>query len=174
MGEPLGPRHIIVVIVFLFLVALIVFPLAAWLARKRPRRVGLYFAIYSVCGLFLIRVVYLLSLASVGVGDARTYYRTVAELDQSEKPEAKRKLRVGGDVQPGSISKNGGETAFVLKQGELKLNVVYHGADPLPDTFRENAQALVEGRLGSDGVFRATHIQMRCPSKYERKSRAGA
>ena len=49
------------------------------------------------------------------------------------------------------------------------MNVVYTGTDPLPDTFKDNAQALADGRLGPDGVFEANKIQAKCASKYESK-----
>jgi hypothetical protein len=35
-----------------------------------------------------------------------------------------------------------------------QLKVVYTGSD-LPDTFREDAQAVAHGEVGPDGVFRA-------------------
>jgi len=47
------------------------------------------------------------------------------------------------------------------------LNVSYIGRDPLPDTFKDGAQALVEGRLASDGHFVAEQVQAKCASKYE-------
>jgi cytochrome c-type biogenesis protein CcmE len=52
-----------------------------------------------------------------------------------------------------------------------RLNVIYSGIDPLPDTFKDNApcQALVDGKLGSDNVFHATKLQAKCASKYEAK-----
>ena len=108
-------------------------------------------------------------LAIGGVADTKTYYKTIPELQQMGKDAQDHKLRVGGDVKPGSIVKNGIETSFVLHQGATTLNVVYAGSDPLPDTFRDNAQALADGRLGSDGVFRANKIQAKCASKYEAK-----
>jgi cytochrome c-type biogenesis protein CcmE len=108
-------------------------------------------------------------LAVGGIADTKTYYKTIPELQHMGKEAMDRKLRVGGDVQPGSILKNGAETSFVLHQGATTLNVVYAGSDPLPDTFRDNAQALADGRLGSDGIFRANKIQAKCASKYEAK-----
>jgi cytochrome c-type biogenesis protein CcmE len=57
----------------------------------------------------------------------------------------------------------------VLVQDKLKLKVAYTGADPLPDTFRDGAQALADGKLDKDGVFRAAKIQAKCASKYEAK-----
>jgi cytochrome c-type biogenesis protein CcmE len=108
-------------------------------------------------------------LAIGGVADTKTYYKTIPELQQLGKQAQDKKLRVGGDVQPGSILKNAAETSFILHQGATTLNVVYTGSDPLPDTFRDNAQALADGRLGSDGVFHANKIQAKCASKYEAK-----
>ena len=108
-------------------------------------------------------------LAVGGVADTKTYYKTIPELQQMGKDAQNHKLRVGGDVQPGSILKSGAQTSFVLHQGATTLNVVYSGSDPLPDTFRDNAQALADGRLGADGVFQANKIQAKCASKYEAK-----
>lgn len=108
-------------------------------------------------------------LAVGGVADTKTYYKTIPELQQMGKQAQDKKLRVGGDIKPGSIIKSGVETSFVLHQGATTLNVVYAGSDPLPDTFRDNAQALADGRLGPDGIFRANKIQAKCASKYEAK-----
>ena len=47
--------------------------------------------------------------------------------------------------------------------------MVYSGLDPLPDTFRDGAQALAEGKMDRDGTFHATNIQAKCASKYEAK-----
>jgi len=56
-----------------------------------------------------------------------------------------------------------------LVQNDLKLNVVYAGIEPLPDTFKDGSQALADGKLGTDGVFQATKVQAKCASKYEAK-----
>lgn len=108
-------------------------------------------------------------LAVGGVADTKTYYKTIPELQQMGKDAQNHKLRVGGDVQPGSILKSAAQTSFILHQGATTLNVVYSGSDPLPDTFRDNAQALADGRLGPDGIFQANKIQAKCASKYEAK-----
>jgi len=47
------------------------------------------------------------------------------------------------------------------------LKVEYSGIDPLPDTFKDHAQAVAEGKLDASGVFHATKIQAKCASKYE-------
>jgi cytochrome c-type biogenesis protein CcmE len=79
------------------------------------------------------------------------------------------RIRVGGDVESGSIQRAGSQVQFVLVQDKFKLKVAYTGTDPLPDTFRDGAQALADGKLDKDGVFRAAKIQAKCASKYEAK-----
>jgi cytochrome c-type biogenesis protein CcmE len=108
-------------------------------------------------------------LAFSGVKDTKTYYKTIPELEKMGQQAQGQRLRVGGDVQPGSIVKNGSRVSFQLHQGAETLNVVYVGSDPLPDTFKDNAQALAEGRLAANGQFEASHIQAKCASKYEAK-----
>jgi cytochrome c-type biogenesis protein CcmE len=110
-------------------------------------------------------------LAVGGVKDTKTYYKTIPELQQMGQAAQNKRLRVGGDVQPGSIVKNGAQVLFVLhaEKAASTLKVEYTGSDPLPDTFRDNAQALADGRLGPDGVFQANKIQAKCASKYEAK-----
>ncbi len=108
-------------------------------------------------------------LAVGGISDTKTYYKTIPELEQMGSAAHGQRLRVGGDVQPGSIVKKGPQVAFVLHQGGQTLNVVYAGSDPLPDTFKDNAQALADGRMGPDGTFEANKIQAKCASKYEVK-----
>ena len=108
-------------------------------------------------------------LAVGGISETKTYYKTIAELQQMGGSVHGHRLRVGGDVKPGSIVKDGTRVNFTLHQDAKLLNVVYKGSEPLPDTFKDNAQALADGRLGPDGVFEASKIQAKCASKYEAK-----
>lgn len=105
-------------------------------------------------------------LAVTGIRDSKSYYVTVAELKKMPDAHARR-LRVEGDVVPGSIRRKSGETDFQLQQGGVTLPVAYVGTDPLPDTFVDHAQAVASGRWLSDGSFRATGVQAKCASKYE-------
>jgi cytochrome c-type biogenesis protein CcmE len=115
-------------------------------------------------------VVSMAFLAWLGYGESKTYYHTIAELQTMPSDGMNHRMRVGGTVAPGSIHQLTGRIDFVL-QGEGKsLPVSYVGTDPLPDTFRDNSQALVEGRLDRDGRFVAEHVQAKCASKYEAAS----
>jgi cytochrome c-type biogenesis protein CcmE len=108
-------------------------------------------------------------LALGGVKETQTYYKTIPELQKMGNSAQGQRLRVGGDVEPGSIVKAGSQVTFLLHQDSHQLKVVYRGTDPLPDTFKDGAQALADGRLGTDGVFEANKIQAKCASKYEAK-----
>jgi len=108
-------------------------------------------------------------LAFAGSGDSKTYYKSIEELSQMGDRAYGARLRVGGDVANGSIQHIGRTTVFTLKQDSRTLQVAYSGIDPLPDTFRDGAQALADGKMDRDGTFHASKISAKCASKYEAK-----
>jgi cytochrome c-type biogenesis protein CcmE len=108
-------------------------------------------------------------LATAGMNENKTYYKTIVELNQMGNRAYGQRMRVGGDVEAGSITRVGNEVQFILTQEQRKLKVAYTGSEPLPDTFKDGAQALADGKLDKDGVFRASRIQAKCASKYEAK-----
>jgi cytochrome c-type biogenesis protein CcmE len=97
--------------------------------------------------------------------DSKMYYVTVSELTQGQK--ARHHVRVGGVVAAGSIERHGGNVTFRLSQDAQSIPVTYIGEDTLPDTFKDGAQAIVEGNYVANGQFRAEKIQAKCASKYQ-------
>jgi cytochrome c-type biogenesis protein CcmE len=75
-------------------------------------------------------------------------------------------LRVAGNVVPGSIERSGPNATFTLVELNKTLRVNYEGAEPPPDAFKDDAQALAIGTFGRDGTFHATQLQAKCASKY--------
>jgi len=114
-----------------------------------------------------IIVVALSCLAWVGARDSKTYYHTIPELPTLQGSARGARIRVGGDVAAGSIAHRDGGVDFVLTEQGQTLPVSYVGSDPLPDTFKDGAQCLVEGHEMPDGHFVAETIQAKCASKYE-------
>src|SRR3954466_845305 len=106
-------------------------------------------------------------LAYTGVQESKSYYVTIKELRGMGDGAYTKRLRVAGNVQPGSIKRSGTNMNFTLIENDQLLNVIYNGTEPPPDTFKDNAQALAEGHFGRDNVFYAKHLQARCPSKYD-------
>ena len=118
-------------------------------------------------------VLVLFYLGYSGVKQSMSYYQTVPEMYASGDAAFGRHLRVQGDVMPGTIVRDGTGMNFVIGTEQQSLKVKYIGTDPLPDTFRDYAQAVVEGTYGHDGVFTANKMQAKCASKYEKESAAG-
>ena len=105
-------------------------------------------------------------LAITGVQESKSYYVTIKELHGLGDGAYTKRLRVAGNVQPGSIRRSGTHVDFILVEQDLSLPVSYAGTEPPPDTFKDNSQALAEGSFGKDGVFHAKALQAKCASKY--------
>src|SRR5436309_12777477 len=116
----------------------------------------------------LVIVLTLAYLAYSGYQESKAYYQTVSELYASKEQAYARRLKVAGDVVPGSIQREGKVINFVISQEDQQtkkvqtLAVQYVGTDAPPDTFVDRAQAVVEGKMGHDGVVVATRTR----SKY--------
>jgi len=100
-----------------------------------------------------------------GFQDNKAYYVTVNELTQAQT--ARRHIRVGGVVAQGSVAHHAGQMSFRLSQDTKSIPVTYVGTDTLPDTFKDGAQAIVDGDYLTSGEFRADKIQAKCASKYQ-------
>ena len=130
---------------------------------------------YLRFGLAIAVIVGALSyLAFTGVQESKSYYVTIKELQGMGSESHAKRLRVAGQVVPGSIRRQGTSADFQLDEQGLKLQVAYRGVEPPPDTFKDNAQALVEGSYGSDSVFHAQQIQAKCASKYAPAANQGS
>lgn len=121
---------------------------------------------YIKFGIPIVVIVGALSfLAFQGVQESKSYYVTIKELQGDQDVHSKR-LRVAGNVQPGSIKRQGTRVEFVLVEEGRTLPVIYQGTEAPPDTFKDDSQALAEGTYGRDGVFHAKKLQAKCASKY--------
>jgi len=122
-----------------------------------------YLKFGSVTVLILLSLGY---LAYTGVQDSKRYYVTIKELNGMGKEAYAKRLRVAGNVVPGSIKRSGTRVDFTLKENDLTLPVSYTGTEAPPDTFKDDSQALADGSFGRDGVFHAKQLQAKCASKY--------
>jgi len=144
---------------------------------------------FIIGGLLLLAAVVVLVVTSLK-GNAQ-YYLTVDELLASPKGQYSN-VRVSGvvlgdtiqyDAQhqvltftianiPGddNVIEEMGGIAQVLHTASTdpsasRLQVEYH--DVKPDLLKNEAQAIVTGQLGEDGIFYADELLLKCPSKYE-------
>jgi cytochrome c-type biogenesis protein CcmE len=119
----------------------------------RSLKWGLLGAVVAAC------VGYLVYSAA---GGSSEYYLTVSEL-RSQPTTGN--VRVAGVVQNDVQKSQGGlEVQFTEKDGTASVPVQYHGT--LPDIFQPGITVVAEGRLGADGIFHASNILAKCPSRF--------
>ena len=107
-------------------------------------------------------------LAYAGFESAQTYYHFCHEVAAMGDQAIDRDMKMHGVVVEGSIERDGEiVSAFDLEYEGARFHVRYVGTDPVPDTFKDGTEAVVDGVLTSAGHFEGTHIQAKCASKYE-------
>ncbi|MFA5874387.1 MAG: cytochrome c maturation protein CcmE [Anaerolineales bacterium] len=139
--------------------------------------------------LILAAVIYLIVSATQSNAE---FFMTVNELKSKGNSLAGRSLRISGAVIGDTIQYDpqtmnltfeiahvpgdnaaiemGGGLAAVLHTAvtdptRARLTIVYNG--PKPDLLRDEAQAIVTGHLGEDGIFYADELLLKCPTKYQ-------
>ena len=139
--------------------------------------------------LILAAVIYLIASSTQASAE---YFMTVDELSAKGSSVVGRSLRVSGAVigatiqydpqtlnlsfevanVPGDnkeIDAQGGLAAVlhqaVIDPNRSHLKVLYNG--PKPDLLRDEAQAIMTGHLGEDGVFYVDELLLKCPTRYE-------
>ena len=101
-----------------------------------------------------------------GMKEAIVYFVTPSELKAKENLSADKFLRMGGMVVKGSLKKDLQTLTyhFELTDGTTTFPVFFKGLPP--DLFTEGKGAVVEGRIGKDGVFQATTIMSKHAEEY--------
>jgi cytochrome c-type biogenesis protein CcmE len=102
-----------------------------------------------------------------GFQSTTEYYLTIAELKaQGPAATAGEAVRVAGIVQDGSVQRSESSPIvhFTIADGGGSLPVVYQGL--VPDIFGPGIQVVVEGHYTSAGIFQASTLLAKCPSKF--------
>ena len=90
-------------------------------------------------------------------------YVTPSEVAAGKVPQGKA-FRIGGLVKEGSVKRQDMMVRFVVTDTVKEIPVAYTGI--LPDLFRDGKGAVVQGRLGGDGVFVATEVLAKHDENY--------
>jgi cytochrome c-type biogenesis protein CcmE len=95
------------------------------------------------------------------------YYLTLQEFNAQRASLINQPVRINAPLDKSSIQFDDKTLVlkFNLKDDNLVLPVVYKGVKP--DTFEQGESVVAEGKLGQDGVFQASTLLVKCPSKYE-------
>jgi len=87
------------------------------------------------------------------LGDTLTFFYGPADL-LARADATDRRVRLGGLVEPGSLTRDGATARFVVTDGKAELPVTFTGV--LPDLFREGQGVVAEGRLTPTGFVAET------------------
>jgi len=139
--------------------------------------------------LILAAVVYLIASSTQASAE---YFLTIDELKAKGSAVVDRNLRISGAVVGDTIEYDPktlnltfmvanvpgdnneiealGGLAKVLHEAvsdltRTRMKVIYNGAKP--DLMRDEAQAIMTGHMGADGIFYADELLLKCPTKYE-------
>lgn len=145
---------------------------------------------FMIGGFLILGAVVFLIVSSTAA--TSEYFMTINELNEKGSKVVNKSLRVSGAVLGDTIQYDAesltltfevahvpGDNAEIEAQGGLaevlhqatidpsreRMKVVYVG--PMPDLLRNEAQAIMTGHLGEDGIFYADELLLKCPTKYE-------
>lgn len=128
-------------------------------------------------GRFMVGLVGVAAVVSylvwTGVSETMVYYLTPAELIArvDEDPSFKDMgVKVSGKVVRGTYGRVEGQLLHRFQVQDLadeSKAFWVEFRDALPDTFTEDSEVVLEGRLDQDGVFQATILLTKCGSRYE-------
>ncbi len=91
------------------------------------------------------------------------FFVTPTEVFEGKAP-AEKTFRIGGMVKEGSIQRTNLTVNFVITDTAKDIPVAYTGI--LPDLFMEGKGAVVQGRLDSNGNFKATEVLAKHDENY--------
>lgn len=106
-------------------------------------------------------------LVVTAIGSAGAYYMTVSELLAARSQYQGKNVRVSGTVVENSVDYNAADLILKFSIQDTNGQLPIHFNGPKPDNFNHASEAIVEGKLGEDGVLYARTLLLKCPSRYE-------
>ncbi|MCS7101233.1 MAG: cytochrome c maturation protein CcmE [Burkholderiaceae bacterium] len=95
--------------------------------------------------------------------DNLVFFFSPSEVAANKAP-VQRTFRIGGMVEVGSVKRDGVTVHFRVTDTAHTIPVVYQGI--LPDLFREGKGVVAQGKLGPDGIFRASQVLAKHDENY--------
>jgi cytochrome c-type biogenesis protein CcmE len=120
---------------------------------------------FFIGGLLILGAIAYVTLSSFQTN--AIYYLTLKELNTQRGSLINQPVRINAPLDKSSIQFDDKTLLlkFNLKEDNLVLPVVYKGVKP--DTLEQGESVVAEGKLGPNGVFQASTLLVKCPSKYE-------
>lgn len=96
--------------------------------------------------------------------DSLTYYRGVDEVSKNMDYYSNHRVKMMGDIVNNSMNITGGIYSFDMGFNGTVMRVIYGGT--LPSSFSNDGRVVVIGTV-DNGIFRASEMNVKCPTKYE-------
>lgn len=127
-------------------------------AVRRPGRRLRYLVAGGLCAAAVV------SLVFGGLSRNIVYFRTVSEAVAERSGGGGDRLRMAGEVVPGSVERRPDGVAFDVREGGVVASVVHRG-DP-PELFKDGAPVVCEGRWDGE-TFSSDRIMIKHGSEYK-------
>ena len=101
-----------------------------------------------------------------GIGENLVYYWGPSELKQAGDKAVGATIRLGGQVQPGSV-RGGSGSDLEFDVGDGKQIVHVRSSSVPPQMFREGIGVVVEGTVAKDGVFESDRLMVSHGNEYQ-------
>jgi len=99
------------------------------------------------------------------MGESLEYYKKVDEVMVAPEEWHGKALQLHGFAKGIGRKADSLDYRFDIESNGKVVRAFYTGVTP--DTFKEDSEVVVKGRLSDDNTFHATEIIAKCPSKYE-------
>ncbi|MDI6909835.1 cytochrome c maturation protein CcmE [Nocardioides sp.] len=103
-------------------------------------------------------------IAVRGLTGSFVYYLTPSEVVNGGQAEISQRIRLGGYVEPGSVTRDDQGLTFTVSDGEESIRVVSTGS--VPQLFRAGQGVVLEGALGADRLFHADTLLVKHDGEY--------
>jgi cytochrome c-type biogenesis protein CcmE len=103
-------------------------------------------------------------IAFKGLAGNLVYYQTPTEILHRGQSEVGQRIRLGGLVEPGSVTQARSLVRFVVTDGTTRMTVLDTGG--VPSLFRAGQGVVVEGQYGADGAFHADTVLVKHSGVY--------
>ncbi len=92
------------------------------------------------------------------------YYLTPTDVLAHHKAQVGQRIRLGGYVVPGTVRHSGSFLRFTVTDGTDSMHISDTGA--VPELFKAGQGVVLEGALGTDGLFHADTLLVRHNGTY--------
>lgn len=143
---------------------------------------------FLIGGLILLAAVAYLIFSTLS--NQQEYFITVGAMTAGQERYVDKSARISGVVLGDTIEYDGHILSFIIadipegtgKVQDANWESILHAAatdpntprikvvlidQPKPDLLKDEAQAIVTGKLGEDGIFYADELLLKCPTRYQ-------